>query len=169
MKAVFVDRDGTIIRDLHYLSTPDGIRFLEGALPGLRILRESGFGIFIVTNQSGVGRGFLSLERLQAINRELLLRLSREGVRVKGIYFCPHHPKEGCTCRKPKPRLALRILREFPEIDLKMSATIGDKPSDLLFGEALGTKRVLISRSQMKDERADFVARNLKEAALWLR
>lgn len=166
MKAVFLDRDGTIIQDRHYLLSPEGIRFLKGAFEGLKILKKSGFKIFIVTNQSGVGRGFLSLPRLNEINKEILLRLKAQGLYVNGVYFCPHHPKENCTCRKPKPRLVLRILKEYPEIEPRRSVTVGDKESDVLFGKILGTKNVLISKENEVSTEADFVARDLKEAAI---
>jgi len=170
VKAAFIDRDGTLIEDCHYLSSPEGIRFKRGTIEGLRILRSFGFKIFVVTNQSGVARGYLSLERVKEVNRMIILRLEAEGIYIKGIYFCPHHPREDCTCRKPKPRLAKRILKEFPEIDLNSSVTIGDKDSDILFGKILGTKTILVSgkKSYGMQREADFVARDLKEAASWI-
>ncbi len=167
MKAAFLDRDGTIIEDKNYLSTPMEIRFSKGAIPGLRLLRERGFELFIVTNQSGVSRGYLSLNRLFEIHKELTLRLKSEGIPIRGILFCPHHPREGCTCRKPSPRLILRLIKEYPQINLEASVTVGDKETDVKMGRILGTRTVLIGENVNKSE-ADFVAKNLFEAVQWI-
>jgi histidinol-phosphate phosphatase family protein len=166
MRAVFLDRDGTLIEDKNYLSTPLYIRFLPGVLDGLRLLKDSGFELFIVTNQSGVSRGFLSLERLFEIHRELIGRLKGEGISIKEVHFCPHHPGERCGCRKPGIHMLLRIKDRYPEIDFGSSFIIGDRESDILLGKNLGLKTVFVGGEV--PVKPDYTAENFYDASLWI-
>jgi histidinol-phosphate phosphatase family protein len=167
MRAVFLDRDGTIIEDRHFLSTPLGVRFKKGVLEGLRLLRKHGFKLFVITNQSGVGRGYFSLERVEVINREIDLRLRAHGIFLSGFYICPHHPREGCNCRKPRGGLILRVLKDYPDLEIKSSFVIGDKIRDIEIGDLFGMKKVLISEKPVQVG-ADYIARDLLDAARFI-
>ena len=164
MRAAFLDRDGTVIDDMHYGSSPELVRPLPGAGEALWMLREAGFGVFVVTNQSGAARGFLSRERLHEINREMERRL---GFRFTAIEFCPHRPGEQCPCRKPLVGMVSRILRRWPNIDLARSITVGDKPSDVLLGKNLGTRTALLGQDDPRGSEPDLVAPDLLEVARW--
>ncbi len=166
MKAVFLDRDGTIIEDLIYLKDPERLRFLPNALDGLRRFQGAGYLLFVVTNQSGVARGFLSLERMKQIHRRMLAELKAHGIGIQGVEYCPHGVDEGCGCRKPRTRMIKRILGEHPSIELSRSVVIGDRETDVLLGKNVGARTVLISVEQGPFSSApDFVAKDLLEAA----
>lgn len=137
--AVFLDRDGTIIEDVPYLADPAGVRLLPGAAEGLRRLRGAGFACVVVTNQSGVGRGYFPESALPAVHDELSRRLAAEGVALDGIYYCTAAP----TCddptavdhpdRKPGPGMLVRAARDLG-LDLAASWMVGDKVADVLAG-----------------------------------
>ena len=173
-KAVFLDRDGTINVDVGYLSDPEGLVFIRGAKEGVRLLKDNGFFVFIVTNQSGVGRGYFSLKNLSAVNEKMLHGFSKEGIHIDGIYYCPHHPRERCRCRKPQPKIVKDIAQEF-KIDLERSYFIGDKLIDVQTGKNAGCRTVLINAEtsfliEKEDDwtAPDYVAKDLREAARWV-
>ncbi len=165
MRAVFLDRDGTIIKDMVYLSDPERLRFLKGSIEGLKALTRAGYLLFIVTNQSGVSRGYLSLDRLHRIHRLMDQYLRREGIQIKEYAYCPHHPNERCRCRKPETFMIRRILKNYPEINLSRSFMVGDKITDVELGKRMGMKTILITDNTDNSGIADFTARNLEEAA----
>lgn len=164
MKAAFLDRDGTIIEDMHYGGSPEMVRPVPGAREALEILRNAGFLLFVVTNQSGAARGFISRENLMATHREMERRL---GIRFNGLEFCPHVPGERCSCRKPAPGMIKRITFRWPEIDLARSVTIGDNQRDVLAGKIMGTKTVLIAEEAPDGLGPDLVTTSILEAARW--
>ncbi len=143
-KAIFLDRDGTIIEEKGYLNTPEFIRLKKGVIEGLRALQDAGFYLFIVTNQSGVKRGWVSRKRVMRINRTLVEILKEHKVFIKDIQVCFHHPKERCGCRKPKPFMILRLLKKYPDIDIKTSYVIGDKDSDIKLAQNVGAKGIKV-------------------------
>jgi D-glycero-D-manno-heptose 1,7-bisphosphate phosphatase len=136
-KTVFLDRDGTIIVDKGYLADPDGVAFLPGAMEALQRLSEAGYQLIIITNQSVIGRRMASEADVRAVNRRMEDRLAEEGIRFAGIYLCPHHPDDECTCRKPMPGMINRAAHEH-EADLAHSAMVGDTPRDVEAGERAG-------------------------------
>lgn len=140
---VLLDRDGTIIEDGHYLADPDGVRLLPGAAEGLRRLVALGWRLVVVSNQSGLARGLISPEALQAVNGRMEALLAREGVALEGIFFCPHGPDEGCRCRKPKTGLVVAAA-EVLGFDPSRSVVIGDKMSDIGLGLNLGVPSLLV-------------------------
>ncbi|MEO0286654.1 MAG: HAD family hydrolase [candidate division WOR-3 bacterium] len=163
MKAAFFDRDGTLIVNKHYLSSPTGIRFQPCAFELLRHLLRLSYKIFIVTNQSGVRRGFYSRERVDEINREMLLRLNQEKVHVTEVVYCPHHPKERCPCRKPQNLLLKELVRRY-NIDTAKSFVIGDRVEDVLLGKSLNIKTILLTNELTTlSERPDFFVSSLCE------
>ena len=143
--AVFLDRDGTIVVDKHYLSDPDGLELLPNALEGLRQLRDLGARLVVVTNQSGVGRGYFPAAAIEPMNERLRELLAEGGVELDGIYVCPHAPDDDCDCRKPRTALFERAAEEL-EIELGSSVVIGDKEADVEAGQRVGAASILIGR-----------------------
>ncbi len=141
--AVFLDRDGTITRYVEYCRRPEDLRLLPGAAAAIRRLNDAGRLVVVVTNQSAIGRGWLTVEQLDAIHAKLHRRLRRFGARVDAIYYCPHHPDDGCVCRKPRPGMVLRAAREL-NVDLSTSFTVGDRLFDVASGQAAGVRSVLL-------------------------
>lgn len=142
---VFVDRDGTLIRETEYLSDPGAVEVLEGAVDGLLRFQSAGYGVVIVTNQSGIARGYYDEAAYERVARAVTLRLEAEGVRVEASYHCPHHPDYTgpCACRKPGTGLFERAARELG-LDLAASVYIGDRLRDVEPGLRLGGRAVLV-------------------------
>lgn len=161
-RAVFLDRDGTINPDPGYIGDPRQFELFPGVVPALRRLSEAGFKLFLVTNQSGIGRGYLTSGDLEAVHERMNSLLAAGGVNFDGIRYCPHLPGEECSCRKPNPAMVLDLAREHG-IDLEKSWFIGDKASDILCGRRAGCRTVLVGNGQ--DEGADFTAPDLPAAA----
>ncbi len=143
-KAIFLDRDGTIIEEKGYLNTPEFIRLKKGVIEGLLSLQNAGFYLFIVTNQSGVKRGWVSRQRVNRINRTVIELLRQHKVFVKDIGVCFHHPKERCRCRKPEPFMIWRLLKKYPEVQIEESYVIGDKDSDIKLALNVGAKGIKV-------------------------
>jgi D-glycero-D-manno-heptose 1,7-bisphosphate phosphatase len=166
-RVVVLDRDGTLVIDRGYLSDPDGLEFEPGAAAGLQWLYSHGYRLVVISNQSGVGRGFFTLERLASMNARLNAMVEEVGARLEGIYCCPHAPDAGCTCRKPAPDLLLRAASDLG-FNPKSAVVIGDKASDIEFGRSAGATTILIAADgpdARGGTRPDFVAANLLEAA----
>jgi histidinol-phosphate phosphatase family protein len=147
---VLLDRDGTINIDRHYLADPDGLEFLPGAVEGLQTLRDAGAVFAIVTNQSGVGRGFFDRAAADAVNARLVEMLGEHGVEIAFVGLCPHAPEDACDCRKPAPRLALEAATATG-LPLDQAWVIGDKTSDTGLADAVGARGVLIAPDGARD------------------
>lgn len=160
-KAVFIDRDGTMAGDVGYCSRVDDFELFPYTAKAIRLLNRYGFKVIVVTNQSGVGRGYFTEETLAAIHSKMKEELAKDGAMIDGIYYCLHHPNEKCDCRKPKPKLVLQAVKDF-NIDLKQSFVVGDAQMDIDLGKAVGCGTIAIG-DRTKD--ADFVAFDLMEAA----
>ena len=148
--AVFLDRDGTIVRQVELMHRIDQLKILPGASKAIRMLNESGVPVFIVTNQPVVARGIASEEQVRLVNDELKRRLAKRGAKIDGVYYCPHHPKatleqyrEKCACRKPEPGMIFRAADEHG-IDLKKSVLIGDTTQDVEAGRRAGVRTILV-------------------------
>jgi D-glycero-D-manno-heptose 1,7-bisphosphate phosphatase len=174
--AVFLDRDDTVIRDPGYLSHPDGIDILPGAAEAIRVLNESGIPAIIITNQSGIARGFFKEETLEAIHKRLTTLLAGQGARIDAIYYCPHHPdgirqeyRVACTCRKPEPGLLLKAAQDFG-LDLRYCYLVGDKPIDVETIHKVGGKGILIStgKDMPLTVKPDYSAATIKDAVSWI-
>jgi histidinol-phosphate phosphatase family protein len=148
-RAVFTDRDGTLNPDFHYLDDPERYDFLPGVTRGIQLLHEHGFVVLCVTNQSGVGRGLFTKERLEEIHRRINERLEQHGTRIDGFYYCPHRPEEGCECRKPGTLLFQRAAGEH-RLDLRSSAVIGDRALDIEVGAKLGMLSAFVPERGME-------------------
>lgn len=174
---VFLDRDGTINEDTGYVKSPTEFRLLPGVVEAAVRLKRAGARLVVVTNQSGVARGLIAPAALEAIHERLREDLERAGAPLDGLYVCPHHPEEGCACRKPKPGLVERAAAELG-LDLTAAYVVGDQPRDLQLARRVGARAVLVlsgpgSREALDalkadGEAPDHVAPGLKEAADWI-
>ena len=142
-RTVFLDRDGTILEDRHYLADPEGVALLPGAASGLRRLQAAGIALVVVSNQSGVARGLISPAALAAVEERFRSLLAAEGVTLAGSYHCPHRAEDGCDCRKPRAGLARRAAAELG-LDLQGCMVVGDKPADIGLARHLGVTAVLV-------------------------
>jgi len=140
---VLLDRDGTIIKERHYLSDPQQVELLAGAAEGLRQMQEMGLGAIAVTNQSGIGRGFFDEKRLWEIHQRMLELLTAESVFLEDIYFCPHTPADNCSCRKPLSGLVEQAAEKYG-FNPQDSFVIGDKPCDIELGQRVGAITFLV-------------------------
>ena len=145
--AVFLDRDGTINECVEYLHEPEKFKLLPGALEALRRFQSAGFRLVIVTNQPGIGMGYFSKEEFFSVNRAMYLALRPAQVAIDRIYYCPHTYADKCECRKPGTALLKRALQEL-NIDLEKSWMIGDMTSDVMAGQAIGCKALLLESGQ---------------------
>jgi len=142
-KAAFFDRDGTIIKDVNYLSDIGQVELIFEVVDLCLDLQKKDYILFVVTNQSGIGRGFFDEKFVQKTHKHLCKIFSDLGVNFKKFYYCPHHPDDNCNCRKPKPGMLIQAACEF-EIDLKKSLMFGDKDLDFHAGQAAGCKSFYI-------------------------
>ncbi len=168
-RAVFLDRDGTVVKDVGYLTAPSELKLLPGAVKGIRLL-QSEFLMVIVTNQSAVARGLLDEKGLWAIHQALAEILCGYGARLDAIFACPHLPEAGCRCRKPQPGLLLQASADLC-IAPERSFMIGDKGADILAGQRAGVAATVLVRSSQTtasltpDIAPTYKAENLYDAA----
>jgi histidinol-phosphate phosphatase family protein len=171
--AVLLDRDGTILNERGYLGDPNDIQFYKSAAAGLRRLQKAGFRLVIVSNQSGIGRGYFTREDFGRVSDRFTAMLRRQGVRIDGIYFCPHLPDAECECRKPKIGMARRAARDL-NLDLRRSYVIGDQLRDVELARNIGARGVLVltGAGRRYSRRARSlgakVTRNVVTAARWI-
>jgi D-glycero-D-manno-heptose 1,7-bisphosphate phosphatase len=145
--AVFLDRDGTIIQDAHYLSRPEQVRLIDGAAEAIARINSAMIPVIVITNQSGIGRGFFTLDDYAAVAARLDSLLEESGARIDATYFCPHSPDDKCECRKPGDLLFRRAQAEIPAIDLSQALYLGDRMRDIQAGLAFGGDGVLVPHS----------------------
>jgi D-glycero-D-manno-heptose 1,7-bisphosphate phosphatase len=141
MRGVFFDRDGTLMEEVHYCKDPALVRVYPGVPEALRRLRRAGFAIFVISNQSGIGRGIMTLDDYYAVQAEFLRQIGP--ALIDATYFCPHAPTDSCDCRKPQPDMVLRAAREHA-IDLPASYFVGDREADVECGRRAGTRSILV-------------------------
>lgn len=185
--AIFLDRDGVLIEDVHLLTNPSDIRVLEDVPKALRSLKDSGFHLIVISNQTVVARGLLTEQEVYAIHAKVECLLEQAGApRLDGFYFCPHHPnatlpayRVACECRKPRPGLLLRAAQEL-SLNLHTSFMIGDRITDIIAGAGAGCRTVLVETGKHQsppiemveplDEsvRPDYVCSDLNMAATWI-
>lgn len=171
--AVFLDRDGTINEDTGYIDSPERLVIIDGAASAIKRLNSKGLRVVVITNQSGVGRGYFSREAADAVNKRLEEILRREGAHLDAIYYCPHHPDDNCECRKPGIGLVEKAKNDL-RIDFKKSYVVGDKISDVEIAHTIGGKGILVLTGAGKDERKkisrepSYIATDLKDAVEWI-
>lgn len=168
-RAVFLDRDGTMAKDVHYCRRPEDFRLFPNTAKAIKLLSEHGFKVIVITNQSGIARGYFTEEALAQIHEKMKAELAKEGAWIDGIYYCPHHPDDNCNCRKPKPKLVLQAAKEH-DIDLKHSFVVGDLSLDIDMGKAVGCKTILLLDSPQEDMNIspDYIASDLLEATQYM-
>lgn len=151
--AIFLDRDGTIIEDQHYPKDPHKVVLLPNAVEGLKLMREKGYLLFVVSNQSGVGRGIIKDEEFRQVHEKFCELLKNSNVEIDEFNYCLHHPDDHCLCRKPKTGLIATSFKE-QQIDLSKSFAVGDKICDLELADNLGAKGCLVLSGKGKDSLA---------------
>lgn len=167
-KAVFLDRDGVInevlSKRVKFVNKPEQMYLLEGVGEGIKLLKDNGFLVFVVTNQGGVGLGYMKEEMLRKVHEKMKRDIREYGGEIDDIIYCPHKPHAGCACRKPEPEM-LHRLADKHQVSLKDSYMVGDRDVDIFAGKQAGTKTILIG-----DEAglADYQFPSLFEAAKWL-
>ena len=182
-RAVFLDRDGTINKDVGYPNSFSVIEIFPFSFEAVRKMREAGLLAVIITNQSGVGRGIIEIENLDDIHAKMSTEFAKHGASLDGIYYCPHYadpddPKhaEDCPCRKPNPGMGQQAAADL-DIDTSRSYMIGDKVEDILFGLNIKAKPILVltgygrkSLSKLEESgiQPAFIAETLLEAAEWI-
>ena len=171
LKAVFLDRDGTIARDVPYCRRVEDFEILPRVPEAVRLLNQEGYKVVVITNQSGIARGYFSEATLSLIHRKMITNLEQAGARIDAVYVCPHHPDEGCGCRKPSPTLVIRAAADIG-IALDQSYMIGDDPKDVGAGKAAGCRTVWLTTQPPQQDQprpfSDHVAADLYEAVQWL-
>ncbi|MFQ6083893.1 MAG: D-glycero-alpha-D-manno-heptose-1,7-bisphosphate 7-phosphatase [Candidatus Aminicenantia bacterium] len=179
--AVFLDRDGTINEDVGYPSNFEQIKIFPFSFEAIRKINQAGLLAIVITNQSGIGRGLLTEENLKDIHQKMKEVFFQKKAFFDAIYYCPHYynpekSNQECTCRKPLPGMALQAAKKF-NIDLSRSYMIGDKVEDIVFGQNIGAKAILVltgygkvSLQKLKERKVEsfYVAENLLEAVNWL-
>lgn len=176
-KAIFLDKDGTLVYDIPYNVDPSRVRFNDGAIAALRKFKQHDYLLIVVSNQSGVAHGYFSEQTLRALGTHINETLGRRGLKLDDFRYCPHHPagkiaaySMDCTCRKPKPGLILESARKF-DIDLSHSWMIGDILNDVEAGNSAGCRTILINNGNetewdLSDNRKPTaIVGNLLEAA----
>ena len=145
-KVLFLDRDGVINKDVSYLYKIADLQWVDGAKEALKLAHDSGYELIVVTNQSGVARGYDTEEDVQALHAELSRRLEADGVHILAYYYCPHHPEgsvaeytKDCDCRKPNPGMLTKAIQDW-NVDVDGSFLVGDKPSDAQAAESIGMR-----------------------------
>jgi histidinol-phosphate phosphatase family protein len=151
--AVFLDRDGVIIENrADYVKSWDEVRFLPGAVAALRRLGGTDHAVVLVTNQSAVGRRIITLDQAREINQRVVAEIERAGGRVDAAYLCPHHPDDGCECRKPAPGMFLQAARELA-LDLAGSYAVGDATTDMDAARSAGVRGILVLTGRGREQR----------------
>ena len=170
-RAVFLDRDGTLIEDVGYLDSPDKIKPIPEALEAVKFFNKAKYKTIIVSNQSGVARGYFSEDTAKLINNRVTKLFSDQGAIIDAVYYCPHHPRYGdqeykkdCECRKPKPGMILKAVKEY-NIDLSNSIMIGDKYTDIKTGKNLRLFSILVLTGYGRQEHQKIIADNIKPGA----
>ncbi len=167
-KAAFIDSDGTIAKDVPYCRRPEDFELLPTVPEAIKLLNQNGCKVVVVTNQSGIARGYFTEETLAQIHNKMTHELAQSGARVDAIYYCPHHPDDGCDCRKPKIALFQQAAQELG-INLNHSFVIGDMQMDIDASKALGCKTILVATNPQGESDIsnppDYVANSLLEAA----
>lgn len=176
---IFLDRDGVICEEkkIPYVRTPEEFKFIPGSGKAISLLKQLGFYVIVITNQSGINRGIVKKENFKAIQRKMMAGLSKNNASPDAVYVCPHTPEENCACRKPLPGNILKAARKFG-INLARSYFVGDTVTDMQAGKAAGCKTALVMTGKGEKElqklrklknaddvKPDFTAKDLLEAA----
>jgi D-glycero-D-manno-heptose 1,7-bisphosphate phosphatase len=170
MNVIFLDRDGTVIRDPkdERVDTEEKIELFPDSIEALRYLADHDFGVIFITNQAGIAEGRITREDFDQINNKVLGMLAPSGVKILKTYVCPHSPEDNCECRKPKPAMILEAIKEF-NLDPKNLYMIGDRESDINAGINAGVKTILVKTANVPviANQANYTAPNLLDAVMY--
>lgn len=165
-KVVFSDRDGVINRDSpNYIKSRSEFEFLPGSLEAIRMLAEHGYTLIVITNQSAVARGLITLNELNAIHEMMRRTIEEYGGKLRDIFFCPHLPEHGCLCRKPKPGLIYQAKQQY-DIDMADSVMVGDSAKDIECARQAGCRQAVLVKSGCKDETENLAAKEIRPDAV---
>lgn len=168
-KAILIDRDGVLVEDIGYHHKLKDFKLVPNAVEGLRILKN--YKLIIVTNQSGIGRGYFTIKDFKNFNDHLIQELKKHGIKIEKTYVCPHKPEDNCGCRKPKIKF-LKDAEKESGINLSKSFMIGDKKIDIEMGQNAGCKSILVLTGrgikEKENAEADYIAKDLLDAAKWI-
>ena len=167
-KIIYLDRDGVINEDFGYVYKSDNFRFVNGVFEACKTFLNLGYEIVIVTNQSGIGRGYYTKEEFNTLTSYMLNEFKKQGIDILKVYFCPHSPDENCFCRKPKEGMILQSLNDF-SIDLENSWLIGDKPSDIECAKNGKIKNKILISNEEQESDEFFTAKNLKDSLKYIK
>jgi histidinol-phosphate phosphatase family protein len=163
--AVFLDRDGTVIFDRNYLRKPEQVKLYVRAADSINKLRNAGFKIIVVTNQSGIARGMFSENDLAKVNKRFVWLLKKSGAKIDALYYCPHADEDKCLCRKPLAGMVFRAAKEH-NIDLEKSYTVGDSIRDYLLGFNAGAKGIMVLTGHGKKQIQKIKIQKIKPLAV---
>ena len=163
-RAVFLDRDNTINEDTGYTHKVEDFKLMPEALSGLQALHDAGFVLIVITNQSGIGRGYYTEADMHAFHAHMCDHLKERGVKIAHVYHCGHHPDDECVCRKPKTHMIERAIDDW-SIEKEGSWMIGDKPSDIEMGTRAGVRTIHVGEEEIKNPVPHHRATDLKHAA----
>ncbi len=174
-KVVFLDRDGVISKDSpDHIKSWDEFHFLPKAKDAIKLLTKNNFNVIVITNQSVIARGMTSVTELEEMHSNMVKEIEKKGGKIVDIYYCPHHPDDGCNCRKPAPGMLLQAIKDH-DIDPKKSFMVGDRMMDVKVGKKVGTRSIIIpsklGKKEMKEEKKikpDYIAENLYDASKWI-
>ncbi len=184
-KAVFIDRDGTLNEEMGYINHISRFRLYPFIPEALKVLKECGYKLIVVTNQAGIAKGYFTEQLLKEVHEYMQSKLAESSVELNAVYYCPHHPdaeieefKKNCSCRKPNPGMIEKAQLNF-NIDLSMSFMIGDRYKDVIFGKQFGLKTIMVLTGYGKgeytyqrnswDDGPDYICENLLEAAQYIK
>ncbi len=168
-KAIFLDRDGTIIFDVGYPKNPQRVLLIPGVVHALRQFIFLGFKLIVISNQSGIGRRIITVNEMNQVNAKLVSILNENQIFLDGIYFCPHSPEEQCNCRKPAPDMILKAATEL-DINLSLSFMVGDKLSDIEAGKRAGCGTILLCGEELNEfnVRPDFTTSKWDDVLMYI-
>lgn len=184
-RIVFLDRDGTLNQEVHYLHRPEDLRLIPGVPQALKLLKQAGYRLVVVTNQAGVARGYFNTEDVENLHRHMDQVLEQDGACIDAYYYCPHHPvygvgsyKKQCACRKPGTGMFEMAGKRF-EVDKARSFMVGDKLLDVEAGKKFGLTSILVGTGYGREQHDqdveagkgfmyDYYAENLMAAARWI-
>ena len=172
IKTIFLDRDGVINKEVNYLHNIDDFEFIDGVFEACRHFQKLGYEIIIITNQSGIARGYYTEFDYQLITKWMLDQFEERNVKILDVFHCPHGPDSSCNCRKPKPGMLLKAINQYG-IDMKRSWMIGDKDVDIKAANAANIQNTIMVKSghpiDLKNSKAEYVLDSIKQVKAVIR
>ena len=169
MNAIFLDKDGTLIEDKNYSYKIKDVKFIPRVFQGLKLLKEKNYNLFIITNQSGIAKGYFTKKDIERQLDFIVKNLKKKGIKILKYSYCAHSPEENCECRKPKTKMFYNLIKKY-KINIKKSFVIGDKLTDIEAGKRLDIKTILVMSGKTKKPThqkisPDFIAKDLYQAS----